>query len=52
MSGHIKTQKVNIGGSFSLTYKSNLIMVLFKIEGTILRWKKIHEWKELILRVM
>ena len=36
----------NIGGFFSLTNKSNLLEVLYKIKGTILRGKKTHEWKE------
>ena len=35
-----------IGGSFSLINKSNLIVALFKIKGTILRWENIHERKE------
>ena len=40
-------RNVNSGGSFSLANKSNLIVALCKIKGTILRLKKVHECKEL-----
>ena len=41
---HVRSHKnssISIGYFFSLTNKSNLIVALSKIKGTILRWKKI-----------
>ena len=41
----------NVGGSFSLTNISNLILVLFKIKGTILKWEnKFTNGKKFLLR--
>ena len=53
---HVRSHKnfgnVNIGGSFSVTNKSNLIVPLCKIKGTILRWKKFINWKNFLLWVI
>ena len=41
---------VHVGGSFSLTNKSNLIVILFKIKDISEMGNKIHEWKKLFTK--
>ena len=48
-SHRFRFTNVNIGGSFSVTKNSNLIVALFKIKGTILRWEKLMNGKKFLL---
>ena len=47
-----RLRNVNIGSSFSLTDKSNFIMALCKIRGKTLRWNKLINGNDFLLRVM
>ena len=44
----LRFKRVNIGGFFYLTNKSDLIVVLCKTKATILRWKKIMKGKNVM----